>query len=131
MSTISIHVFSFNPDFIKIKTFVDQHKAFREKSGSISLNLPNVDVRNIDEKVQIAPQKTSPSRDFVAEIMITAGRAISQYVHPCYFQIYPAISFPNISTHLISHTSAVKCLHAKGKMLIRPKFYLLYIHLSE
>ncbi len=68
-----------NPDFIQIQTFVDQHKAFREKSGSISLNLPNVDVRYIDEKVQIEPQKTSPSRDFVAEIMITAGRTISQY----------------------------------------------------
>ena len=68
-----------NPDFIKIQTFVDQHKAFREKSGSISLNLPNVDVRYINEKVQIEPQKTSPSRDFVAEVMITAGRAISQF----------------------------------------------------
>ena len=68
-----------NPDFIQIQTFVNQHKAFREKSGSISLNLPNVDVRYIDEKVQIEPQKTSPSRDFVAEIMITAGRTISQY----------------------------------------------------
>ena len=68
-----------NPDFIKIQTFIDQHKTFREKSGSISLNLPNVDVRYIDEKVEIAPQKTSPSRDFVAEVMITAGRTISQY----------------------------------------------------
>ena len=68
-----------NPDFIQIQTFVNQHKAFREKSGSISLNLPNVDVRYIDEKVQIESQKTSPSRDFVAEIMITAGRTISQY----------------------------------------------------
>ena len=68
-----------NPDFIKIQTFNDQHKTFREKSGSISLNLPNVDVRYIDEKVEIAPQKTSPSRDFVAEVMITAGRTISQY----------------------------------------------------
>ena len=68
-----------NPDFIKIQTFNDQHKAFREKSGSISLNLPNVDVRYIDEKVQIEPQKTSPSRDFVAEVMITAGRTISQF----------------------------------------------------
>lgn len=68
-----------NPDFIKIQTFNDQHKTFREKSGSISLNLPNVDVRYINEKVEIAPQKTSPSRDFVAEVMITAGRTISQY----------------------------------------------------
>lgn len=68
-----------NPDFIKIQTFVDQHKAFREKSGSISLNLPNVDVRYINNEVQIEPQKSSPSRDFVAEIMVTAGRTISQY----------------------------------------------------
>lgn len=68
-----------NPDFIQIQTFIDQHKAFRAKSGSISLNLPNVDVRYIDGKVQIEPQKTSPSRDFVAEIMVTAGRTISQY----------------------------------------------------
>ena len=68
-----------NPDFIKIQTFVDQHKAFREKSGSISLNLPNVDVRYINNEVQIEQQKSSPSRDFVAEIMVTAGRTISQY----------------------------------------------------
>jgi exoribonuclease-2 len=68
-----------NTDFINIQTFIDQHKAFRAKSGSISLNLPNVDVRFIDEKVQIEPQKTSPSRDFVAEVMVTAGRTISQY----------------------------------------------------
>ncbi len=68
-----------NADFIQIQTFVDQHKAFREKSGSISLNLPNVEVRLIDGKVQIEPQKSSPSRDFVAEIMVTAGRTIAQF----------------------------------------------------
>ena len=68
-----------NADFINIQTFIDQHKTFREKSGSISLNLPNVDVRYIDSEVQIEPQKTSPSRDFVAEVMVTAGRTISQY----------------------------------------------------
>lgn len=68
-----------NADFSNIQTFIDQHKAFREKSGSISLNLPNVDVRYIDEKVQIESQKTSPSRDFVAEVMVTAGRTIAQY----------------------------------------------------
>jgi exoribonuclease-2 len=68
-----------NADFIQIQTFIDQHKTFRAKSGAISLNLPNVDVRYIDEKVQIEPQKTSPSRDFVAEIMIIAGRTIAQY----------------------------------------------------
>jgi exoribonuclease-2 len=72
-------VLATNADFIRIQTFVDQHKTFREKSGSISLNLPNVDVRYIDKKVIIAPQKTSPSRDFVAEIMITAGRTIAQF----------------------------------------------------
>jgi exoribonuclease-2 len=68
-----------NADFIQIQTFINQHKAFRAKSGAIGLNLPNVDVRYIDEKVQIEPQKTSPSRDFVAEVMVIAGRTIAQY----------------------------------------------------
>ncbi|SFV88570.1 3'-to-5' exoribonuclease RNase R [hydrothermal vent metagenome] len=63
----------------KIKTIGELHKKFRDSQGSINLHLPNVDVHFINEKVTVAPQATSASRDLVAEMMVMAGRAMAQF----------------------------------------------------
>lgn len=68
-----------NEDLTQIQKIVIVHKKFRDSSGSVSLHLPNIDVRFTDGKASITPQISSPSRDLVAEMMIMAGRTMAQF----------------------------------------------------
>lgn len=68
-----------NEDLAQIQKVILAHKKFRYSSGAISLHLPNVDVRFINGKALIIPQKTSASRDLVTEMMVMAGRTIAQF----------------------------------------------------
>jgi exoribonuclease-2 len=65
-----------NADLAKIKAIGEAHKKFRGSCGSINLHLPNVEVKFIDDKILVAPQASSASRDLVAEMMVMAGRTI-------------------------------------------------------
>jgi exoribonuclease-2 len=62
-----------------INNIAMMHKEYRKKNGAIKLDLPNVDVRLHDENVSITPQKSSPSRELVAEMMVLAGRVVAIY----------------------------------------------------
>ena len=55
------------------------HKAFRNNNGAIKLDLPNVDVKLKNNKVDIQIQTESASRKLVAEMMVIAGSVIAQY----------------------------------------------------
>ncbi|CAC9984588.1 RNase R-related protein [uncultured Gammaproteobacteria bacterium] len=68
-----------NADLAKIKAIGEAHKKFRGSCGSINLHLPNVEVKFIDDKVLVAPQASSASRDLVAEMMVMAGRTMAQF----------------------------------------------------
>ncbi len=68
-----------NEDLSKLQKLVKLHKQYRDKNGSISLNLPRVDVRFKNDKVEISKQTSSPSRELVAEMMIMAGRVVAQF----------------------------------------------------
>jgi len=63
----------------KLNAITKSHKAFRNDNGAIKLDLPNVDVKLKNKKVNIQIQTESESRKMVAEMMIIAGRVIAQY----------------------------------------------------
>jgi len=63
----------------KLNTLANSHKAFRNNNGAIKLDLPNVDVKLKNNKVDIKIQTESESRQLVAEMMVIAGRVIAQY----------------------------------------------------
>ena len=60
-------------------TLAKSHKAFRNENGAIKLDLPNVDVKLKNKKVDIQIQAKSESRELVAEMMVIAGHVIAQY----------------------------------------------------
>ncbi len=55
------------------------HKAFRNANGALRLDLPNIDVRLVDEQVSLKKQAVSESREMIAELMVIAGRAVAQF----------------------------------------------------
>ena len=63
----------------KLNILAKSHKVFRNNNGAIKLNLPNVDVKLNNNKVDIKVQTESESRQLVAEMMVIAGRVIAQY----------------------------------------------------
>jgi len=63
----------------KLNAITKSHKAFRNDNGAIKLDLPNVDVKLKNKKVNIHIQIESASRKLVAEMMVIAGRVIAQY----------------------------------------------------
>jgi len=70
---------SANNDLKKLNDIANNHLAYRDKNGAISLDLPNVSVRLIDNKVEIFQQSSSASRELVAELMVMAGRAAGKF----------------------------------------------------
>jgi Exoribonuclease R len=72
-------LFDKNEHLSQLQIVVEAHKKYRNEHNAISLDLPNVDVRFKDNDVSITPQKSSKSRELIAEIMIMAGRAVSQF----------------------------------------------------
>ncbi len=65
----------------KLNVLTKSHKAFRNENGAIKLDLPNVDVKINNKKVDIQIQTESESRELVAEMMVIAGRVIAQYAN--------------------------------------------------
>jgi len=63
----------------KLNALAKSHKAFRNENGAIKLDLPNVNVKLKNKKIDIQIQTESASRKLVAEMMVIAGRAIAQY----------------------------------------------------
>ena len=63
----------------KLNNLIKSHKAFRNNNGAIKLDLPNVDVKLKNKKVNIQIQTESESRKLVAEMMVIAGRVIAKY----------------------------------------------------
>ncbi len=55
------------------------HQAKRQANGSIEIDLPEVKVRVIDDKVVIKPLPALKSRDLVREAMLMAGQALAQF----------------------------------------------------
>jgi exoribonuclease-2 len=65
----------------KLNAITKSHKAFRNDNGAIKLDLPNVDIKLKNNKVNIQIQTESESRKLVAEMMVIAGRAIAQFAN--------------------------------------------------
>ena len=65
----------------KLNAITKSHKAFRNDNGAIKLDLPNVDIKLKNKKVNIQIQTESESRKLVAEMMVIAGRAIAQFAN--------------------------------------------------
>ena len=65
----------------KLNVLAKSHKEFRNENGAIKLDLPNVDVKIKNKKVDIQIQTDSESRELVAEMMVIAGRVIAQYAN--------------------------------------------------
>jgi exoribonuclease-2 len=63
----------------KLNAITKSHKSFRNDNGAIKLDLPNVDVKLKNKKVDIQIQTESESRKLVAEMMVIAGRVIAKY----------------------------------------------------
>ncbi len=65
----------------KLNVLAKSHKEFRNENGAIKLDLPNVDVKLKNKKVDIQIQTESESRELVAEMMVIAGRVIAKYAN--------------------------------------------------
>lgn len=65
----------------KLNSITKSHKAFRNNNRAIKLDLPNIDVKLKNKKVNIQIQTESESRELVAEMMVIAGRVIAQYAN--------------------------------------------------
>ena len=63
----------------KLKELTNSHKAFRNENGAIKLDLPSVDIKLKNKKVNIQIQTENVSRKLVAEMMVITGRVIAQY----------------------------------------------------
>ena len=63
----------------KLNNLAKSHKVFRNNNGAIKLDLPNVDLKINNKKVDIQIQTESKSRELVAEMMVIAGRVVAQY----------------------------------------------------
>lgn len=63
----------------KLNALAKSHKEFRNNNGAIKLDLPNVNVKLKNKKVDIQIQTESASRKLVAEMMVIAGRVVAQY----------------------------------------------------
>jgi exoribonuclease-2 len=63
----------------QINILAIEHKAFRNTNGALRLDLPNVDVRLVDEQVSLKKQEVSESREMIAEMMVIAGRVVAQF----------------------------------------------------
>ena len=57
----------------ELNVLAKSHKAFRNNNGAIKLDLPNVDIKLNNKKVDIQIQTESESRKLVAEMMVIAG----------------------------------------------------------
>ena len=68
-----------NQPLCKLNAIAKSHKAFRNNNGAIKLDLPNVDVKLKNNKVDIEVQTESESRQMVAEMMVIAGHVIAQF----------------------------------------------------
>ncbi len=80
-----------NKSLSKLNDIAKAHKIFRTQNGAIRLNLPKVDLKLKNQKVQIVPQSDSESRELVSEMMVLAGRVIAE------FSIENNISMPYLS----------------------------------
>lgn len=63
----------------KLNEIAKEHKKFRDSNGAMRLNLPKTDIKLKDQKVIVVPQLESESREMVSEMMILAGRVITQF----------------------------------------------------
>jgi exoribonuclease-2 len=63
----------------KLNEIAKEHKKYRESTGALRLDLPKTDIKVKDQRVIVAPQIESESRDMVSEMMVLAGRVIAQY----------------------------------------------------
>jgi exoribonuclease-2 len=63
----------------KLNSLAKSHKAFRNNSGAIKLDLPKVGIEINKNKVSIDLQQKSESRELIAEVMVIAGRAVAQF----------------------------------------------------
>ena len=63
----------------KLNEIAKEHKSFRERKGSIRLNLPKADIKHIDQKVIVITQLESESREMISEFMVLAGRVIAMF----------------------------------------------------
>ncbi len=80
-----------NKSLSKLNEIAKAHKIFRAQNGALRLNLPKVDLKLKDQKVQIVPQSNNESRELVSEMMVLAGRVIAE------FSIEKNISMPYLS----------------------------------
>lgn len=68
-----------NSDLSELNNIAKKYKQFRDENLAIKLELPNINLKILDDKVDITQQNFSPSREMIAEIMIITGRAIAQF----------------------------------------------------
>jgi exoribonuclease-2 len=65
----------------KLNSLAKSHKAFRNNNGAIKLDFPTVDIKINQNKVSIDLQRSSESRELIAELMVIAGRAVAKFAN--------------------------------------------------
>lgn len=65
--------------FSSLRALVGRFRSRREGAGAVSLDLPEVSVRVIDQEVLVRPLPRLASRTLVAEAMVLAGEATARF----------------------------------------------------
>ena len=68
-----------SPPIAQIRPLLERFKNKRQEDGALFINLPEVKIRLVDDKVQITPIGITPVRELVANAMLAAGSAVARY----------------------------------------------------
>lgn len=65
--------------FCSIKHITDAFRARRQAQGAIAIELPEVEIKLVNNEIRIRLQERLRSRDLVADAMLMAGEAVARY----------------------------------------------------
>lgn len=65
--------------FCSIKRITDAFRVRRKAQGATTIELPEVEIKVVDNAIRIRPQERLQSRDLVTDAMLMAGEAIARF----------------------------------------------------
>lgn len=67
------------PELLKLGAWMKQRAAWRQQQGAIQINMPEANIKVVDDEVDICPLPDSVARQLVAEMMILTGEVAARF----------------------------------------------------
>ncbi len=67
------------PELLKLGAWMKQRARWRQEQGAIQINMPEADIKVVDDEVDIRPLPDSVARQLVAEMMILTGEVAARF----------------------------------------------------